>query len=84
LQDYCGYLGGRTGIFNRREANLQVLRPAIETETPSSTHLTDLRFADLPLSAALQQSIAEAGFVQCTPIQSKTLPIAIDGQGGRP
>ena len=61
---------------------MQASRPAIETETdqPSSQHLSDLRFADLSLSPALQRGIAEAGFVQCTPIQSKTLPIAIDGQ----
>jgi ATP-dependent RNA helicase RhlB len=32
------------------------------------------------LSAGLQKGIAEAGFVQCTPIQSKTLPMALDGQ----
>jgi ATP-dependent RNA helicase RhlB len=58
---------------------LQVSRSDIET--PQSTHhLSDLRFADLPLSAGLQQGIAEAGFVQCTPIQSKTLPLALDGQ----
>jgi ATP-dependent RNA helicase RhlB len=61
---------------------LQVSRPHIDTpETPApSDHLTDLRFADLPLSAGLQKGIAEAGFVQCTPIQSKTLPLALDGQ----
>jgi ATP-dependent RNA helicase RhlB len=61
---------------------LQASRPAIEHETdpPLSEHLTDLRFADLSLSPELQRGIAEAGFVQCTPIQSKTLPIAIEGQ----
>ena len=58
---------------------MQVLRSDIDT-LPPSHHLTDLRFADLPLSAGLQQGIAEAGFSQCTPIQSKTLPIALDGQ----
>jgi ATP-dependent RNA helicase RhlB len=59
--------------------NLQVSRSDIETATESH-HLTDLRFADLPLSEGLQKGIAEAGFVQCTPIQSKTLPLALDGQ----
>jgi ATP-dependent RNA helicase RhlB len=58
---------------------LQVSRSNIETPAQSQ-HLTDLRFADLPLSEGLQQGIAEAGFVQCTPIQSKTLPLALDGQ----
>jgi ATP-dependent RNA helicase RhlB len=58
---------------------LQVSRSDIDT-LPSTHHLTDLRFTDLPLSAGLQQGIAEAGFSQCTPIQSKTLPLALDGQ----
>ena len=58
---------------------MQVLRSDIETPAQSH-HLTDLRFADLPLSAGLQKGIAEAGFVHCTPIQSKTLPLALDGQ----
>jgi ATP-dependent RNA helicase RhlB len=34
----------------------------------------------LPLSAGLQRGIAEAGFVQCTPIQSTALPLALDAQ----
>src|SRR5688572_20651107 len=72
-------LGGRAGIFNCQEANLQVLRSDIDTPQPTH-HLTDLRFADLPLSAGLLQGISEAGFTQCTPIQSKTLPLALDGQ----
>jgi ATP-dependent RNA helicase RhlB len=59
--------------------NLQVSRSDIETPAESD-HLTDLRFSDLPLSEGLQKGIAEAGFVQCTPIQSKTLPLALDGQ----
>ena len=58
---------------------MQVLRSDIETPSQSH-HLTDLRFADLPLSAGLQKGIAEAGFVQCTPIQSQTLPLALEGQ----
>ena len=49
-------------IFNCQEANLQVSRSDIETPSQSN-HLTDLRFADLPLSAGLQKGIAEAGFV---------------------
>lgn len=58
---------------------MQVSRSDIETPAQSH-HLTDLRFADLPLSEGLQKGIAEAGFVQCTPIQSKTLPLALEGQ----
>jgi ATP-dependent RNA helicase RhlB len=80
LAEYCGYLGGRIGIFNRQHTNLQVSRPAIDTPPQSSDHLSDLRFAELPLSAELQRGIAEAGFTNCTPIQSQTLPLAIEGQ----
>jgi ATP-dependent RNA helicase RhlB len=58
---------------------LQVSRSDIETPAPSQ-HLTDLSFADLPLSVQLQKGIAEAGFSQCTPIQAKTLPLALEGQ----
>jgi ATP-dependent RNA helicase RhlB len=32
------------------------------------------------LSEGLQRGIADAGFAHCTPIQSKTLPIALEGQ----
>ena len=67
-------------IFNRRDENLQVSRSAIETTPQPNQHLTDLKFSDLPLSAGLQRGIAEAGFVQCTPIQSEALPLALDGQ----
>jgi ATP-dependent RNA helicase RhlB len=78
--EFCGHLGGLARIFNRREDNLQVSEPSIDTASPSSHHLTDLRFSDLPLSPGLQRGIAEAGFVNCTPIQSKALPLALDGQ----
>jgi ATP-dependent RNA helicase RhlB len=59
---------------------LQVSRSAIDTPPQSSHHLSELRFSELPLSAELQRGIAEAGFSHCTPIQSQTLPLAIDGQ----
>jgi len=59
---------------------LQVSRSDIATDSQTSHHLTDLRFEDLPLSAGLLRGIADAGFAQCTPIQSKTLPIALEGQ----
>jgi ATP-dependent RNA helicase RhlB len=59
---------------------LQVSRPVIETTTQPDQHLTDLKFDDLPLSASLKRSIAEAGFTYCTPIQGQTLPLALDGQ----
>jgi ATP-dependent RNA helicase RhlB len=59
---------------------LQVSPSPDDTSDKSDQHLSDLKFSDLPLSAALQQGISEAGFVRCTPIQSKTLPIALEGQ----
>jgi ATP-dependent RNA helicase RhlB len=59
---------------------LQVSTSDTEENPRQDQHLSDLRFADLPLSAGLQSGIADAGFVNCTPIQSKTLPLALEGQ----
>jgi ATP-dependent RNA helicase RhlB len=59
---------------------LQALSSVTHTPPETSHHLTDLRFADLALSAELQRGIAEAGFVHCTPIQEKALPLALAGQ----
>ena len=59
---------------------MQALGSVIDTPPQTNHHLTDLRFADLPLSAGLQRAIAEAGFTHCTPIQSKALPLALEGQ----
>jgi ATP-dependent RNA helicase RhlB len=39
-----------------------------------------VRFVELPLSAALIQGIADAGFTTCTPIQSQSLPLALAGR----
>jgi ATP-dependent RNA helicase RhlB len=81
LRGSRGYLSRRAcTIFNRQQANLQALEPVIDKASQSTEHLTDLKFSDLPLSPGLQQGIAEAGFQQCTPIQSKTLPLALEGQ----
>jgi ATP-dependent RNA helicase RhlB len=43
-------------------------------------HLTDLRFDSLALPETLARGIADAGFELCTPIQARTLPIALAGQ----
>ena len=51
----------------------------IDAPPQANHHLTDLKFSDLPLSPGLQRGIAEAGFDRCTPIQSETLPIALEG-----
>jgi ATP-dependent RNA helicase RhlB len=59
---------------------LQALETRTEHSVPSEKHLTDLRFSDLSLSTDLQQGIAEVGFTYCTPIQSSTLPVALEGR----
>jgi ATP-dependent RNA helicase RhlB len=46
----------------------------------STTHLTETSFSSLPLPPLLQQGVAAAGFIHCTPIQAKTLPLLLAGQ----
>lgn len=43
------------------------------------THLSQTRFADLPLPPNLLQAIESAGFSYCTPIQAQTLPKTLAG-----
>lgn len=51
------------------------------TPNPSQeTVLTDLAFAQLGLDERIQRGLDEAGFSHCTPIQAKTLPIALAGR----
>ncbi len=38
------------------------------------------RFAAYDLPAAVQAGIADAGFTECTPVQSKVLPLALQGR----
>jgi ATP-dependent RNA helicase RhlB len=45
----------------------------------TSQLLSDTSFAHLALPASVQQGVEEAGFVNCTPIQAKTLPKALAG-----
>ena len=45
----------------------------------TETHLTDQRFAALDLDDRVLEGVKDAGFDFCTPIQSKTLPIALAG-----
>ena len=42
--------------------------------------MSDLKFESLGLAEPLLQSIREAGFKGCTPIQAETLPIALAGR----
>ena len=46
----------------------------------ASDHLSELSFQALSLTEALQRGIADAGFTHCTPIQARTLPIALEGR----
>jgi len=41
------------------------------------THLTDTRFINLELSNSILRGLNDAGFDQCTPIQDRSLPIAL-------
>lgn len=42
--------------------------------------LTDISFNSLDLDPSLKQGLQEAGFEFCTPIQAKSLPLALKGQ----
>jgi ATP-dependent RNA helicase RhlB len=66
--------------LNCWEENLQAPSSPSVTSEHSDQHLSDLRFDELPLLAELRQGIADAGFVFCTPIQSKSLPLALEGK----
>jgi ATP-dependent RNA helicase RhlB len=46
----------------------------------NNDHLTETRFSNLELSDAILRSLKEAGFHHCTPIQDKTLPLALRGR----
>jgi ATP-dependent RNA helicase RhlB len=46
----------------------------------NNNHLTETRFGNLELSAAILQGLNEVGFHHCTPIQDKTLPLALRGK----
>jgi ATP-dependent RNA helicase RhlB len=42
-------------------------------------HLTKTKFSSLGLSESLEESLEDAGFEYCTPIQAATLPLALQG-----
>jgi ATP-dependent RNA helicase RhlB len=46
----------------------------------NNNHLTETRFSNLELSDAILLGLKDAGFHQCTPIQDKTLPLALRGK----
>jgi ATP-dependent RNA helicase RhlB len=41
------------------------------------THLTKTRFSNLELSDSIIKSLKSANFIECTPIQDKTLPLSL-------
>ncbi|PKM11391.1 MAG: RNA helicase [Gammaproteobacteria bacterium HGW-Gammaproteobacteria-3] len=43
----------------------------------TTTHLTQTRFSNLELSDAILSGLTQAGFVHCTPIQDKCLPLSL-------
>jgi len=58
---------------------LQVLTPSSEAQTDAQAHLSEVEFRRLSLPEGLLKGIDAAGFSRCTPIQSKTLPLALAG-----
>ncbi|MCK5121475.1 MAG: DEAD/DEAH box helicase, partial [Methylococcales bacterium] len=46
----------------------------------NKTHLTKTRFSNLELSDSIIKSLNQAGFIECTPIQDKTLPLSLRGK----
>src|SRR5690606_1202898 len=67
-------------ILTPWEAKLQALESNGNTASARSEHLTELKFSEFSLAPELSRGIADAGFTYCTPIQSKTLPIARAGR----
>ena len=45
-----------------------------------STHLTDQRFSEFKLPDTVLEGLSQAGFERCTPIQAKSLPLALEGK----
>ena len=43
-------------------------------------HLSNCNFSSFDLDENLMQGIEEAGFIACTPIQEKTLPLTLKGK----
>ncbi len=44
------------------------------------THLSETKFESLDLAPPLARAVADAGFTHCTPIQARTLPLALAGR----
>lgn len=59
-------------IFSHKIENSQI--------TMQNDHLTQQRFADLPLNPSVLQCLEKSGFEYCTPIQALSLPITLTGR----
>lgn len=46
----------------------------------STSHLTETRFSNLELSNSIIKGLNEAGFIHCTPIQDRALPLLLRGK----
>lgn len=46
----------------------------------TTNHLSQQRFADLPLNPQVLQALQSKGFEYCTPIQALSLPITLQGK----
>jgi ATP-dependent RNA helicase RhlB len=66
--------------LNPTGENLQVSAPTEEADPASGHPTSELRFDQLELAPALQGGITAAGFVNCTPIQAESLPLALAGR----
>lgn len=57
-----------------------MLESSGETTPPAFPSTQSMKFTDLDLKPELQEAIREAGYVECTPIQEKIIPVALEGR----
>jgi len=65
---------GDGGCLSKRQESLVSEKPSTEQV------LTDIRFDTFELDERIARGLADAGFERCTPIQAKTLPLALNGR----
>jgi hypothetical protein len=70
-----------TGAEQVPEHPAEAEPPAAPPRAEQPTFLTETRFADFELPDVLLKGLADAGFINCTPIQAQTLPISLEGTG---
>lgn len=57
----------------------EMSKAADEAQPTTSDYLSELSFADLPLSEPMQRAIEERGYRHPTPVQSKAIPEVLEG-----